>query len=330
MNVLVTGGSGYIGSHTTAKLVEQGYSVTVLDNLSTGFERLTHPQAKFVRGNVRDEKLVEKVILENSVEAIIHFAAFTSVAESVRNPEKYYENNFGGTLGVLKAIQNAKTVKNLIFSSTAAVYSDPGKNKVTENSSVMPGTPYGKSKWMSEQAIQDFCVNSDLKATILRYFNVAGASKTGQLGQIGDEHTVLVKRAALAAVGKISELEIFGTDYPTPDGTAVRDYIHVEDLADLHILALKRSFSGILNCGYGQGFSVRQVIDMMKKVSGADFKTVEKGQRPGDLPSVVADNSQILNQFHWQPRYNDLEIICRSAFNWEVSEIQSKAKDQGK
>ena len=324
MNILVTGGAGYIGSHTSAQLLAKGHSVFIIDNLSTGYERLIPKNAKFIQGNVCDVDQVAKVISENSIEAIIHFAAFTSVAESVQNPEKYYENNFGGTMGVLGAIKKTNTVKNLIFSSTAAVYADPGSTPVSEKSAVNPVTAYGKSKWMSENAIQDYCASSDLKATILRYFNVAGASQSCQYGQIGDEHTVLVKRAALAAVGKIPEMQIFGTDYPTPDGTAIRDYIHVEDLAELHVMALNNLSSGILNCGYGRGFSVRQVLEMMKKVSGRDFKTVEKSQRPGDLASVVADNRELLKILDWKPRFNDLEKICQSAYDWEVKELTRK------
>jgi UDP-glucose 4-epimerase len=184
---------------------------------------------------------------------------------------------------------------------------------------------------MSELAIKDFCASSNLKATILRYFNVAGSHPSGQWGQIGDEHTVLVKRAALAAIGKIPQLEIFGTNYSTPDGTAIRDYIHVEDLADLHLLALQglsqSQFSGVLNCGYGQGFSVRQVIESMKKVSASDFKTIESEQRQGDLACVVADNSKLLKLFKWQPRYNDLDLICRSAYDWETREMALRKSD---
>lgn len=323
MKILVTGGAGYIGSHVVAKLIEQGHQVVVIDDFSTGFRRLLHPGAQFFKGDVKDVNLIRSILQETSIEAIFHFAAFTSVAESVRVPEKYYENNLGGTVSILKAVQATSSVKYFVFSSTAAVYSDPGKKLVSEESLINPPTAYGKSKWMSEQALMDFSAARGLKVTILRYFNVAGASSDGKWGQIGDEHTVLVKRAALAAVGKISEIQIFGTDYETPDGTAIRDFIHVEDLADLHGLALDKlknsQFSGILNCGYGKGFSVRQVLDTMKKVSGKKFTVIEKARRPGDLPSVVADNSELLRRFAWQPKHQDLEQICRSAYLWEMA-----------
>lgn len=327
MNVLVTGGAGYIGSHTVDRLINQGHQVTVIDDLSTGFKRLLHPQAQFAQGNVKDFEFVKSVIQKNSIEAVIHFAAFTSVAESVEKPEKYYDNNFGGTLNLLAAIKDTASVKYFIFSSTAAVYSDPGNKMVTEDSPIDPPTAYGRSKWMSEQALQDFAQSSNLKFMILRYFNVAGSSASGKWGQIGDEHTVLVKRAALAAVGKIAELQIFGTDYPTEDGTAVRDFIHIEDLADLHVVALDKLATGcestILNCGYGRGFSVKQVIEAMERVSGRDFKVVEKPRRAGDLASVIADNTKLLKMLNWKPKHNDLEEICRSAYSWEVLEKRS-------
>ncbi len=322
MKVMVTGGAGYIGSHAVAALLERGHQVFVIDNLSTGYENLLNPSAPFFKGDVKDSRFVRGVIENNAIEAVLHFAAFTSVAESVSNPEKYYDNNFGGTLGLLEAIKNTSSVKYFIFSSTAAVYADPGGKPVTENSSTNPPTAYGRSKLMSEQALQDFAAVSGLKVAILRYFNVAGASSTGLYGQIGDEHTVLIKRAALAAVGKIPELQIFGTDYATPDGTAVRDYIHVEDLVDLHVLSLEKLAQGreigILNCGYGRGFSVREVIETMKRASGRDFVVVEKARRSGDLASVVADNAKSISLFSWKPRFSNLEKICSSAFQWEL------------
>lgn len=319
--VLVTGGAGYIGSHAVEQLIPSGAEVFIYDNLSTGYRKLLHPEAKFIEGDVRNTELVHRVLVENKIDSIIHFAAFTSVAESVALPEKYYDNNFIGTLNLLKALQGTP-VQNFVFSSTAAVYSDPGEKLVDENSLTDPLTPYGRSKLMSEACIQDYSKTSGLRSVILRYFNVAGASLSGKLGQCGDEHTVLIKRAALAAAGKIKRLEIFGTDYTTVDGTAVRDYIHIEDLAELHLLALDMLKQGIpstiLNCGYGHGFSVKQVVNTMKKVSGKDFDVVEKPRRSGDLGQVVASVDKLKKLTNWRPKRDNLELICQTAYQWEV------------
>jgi len=322
MKVLVTGGAGYVGSHTVDSLIRQGHQVVILDNFSTGHRELLHSQALLIAGDIRDHQLIAATVKEHQIEGVIHFAAFTSVAESVSNPAKYYDNNFQGTLGVLKGIENSN-VRFLIFSSTAAVYADPQGSTVTEQSLKNPITAYGRSKLMSEQAIQDICTASGVKFVILRYFNVAGASLSGRYGQIGDEHTVLIKRACLAAVKKLTHLSIFGVDYATKDGTAIRDFIHVEDLADLHVLSLGYLLQGgkseILNCGYGHGFTVREVIETVQKVSGYKFPVKEEPRRPGDLAEVVADSSKLKNLFHWQPKYPDLELICRTAFDWEKS-----------
>jgi UDP-glucose 4-epimerase len=320
MNILVTGGAGYIGSHAVEQLVEKGHQVTVLDNFSTGHRTLLNPNAKLVEGAIQDIDLVHRTLKSEKTDAIIHFAAFTSVAESMANPEKFYTNNFGGTLSLLEAAKDS-SLKYFIFSSTAAVYSDPGSKKVTEESNIDPVSPYGKSKWMSEQALIDSARKLNLHYGILRYFNVAGASPHGKIGQFGDSPGALVKSAALAAVGKIPQLSINGTDYPTKDGTAERDYIHVSDLAELHLLALEaltREPSLILNCGYGHGFSVREVIQTMQKVSQTEFKVTIGPRRPGDLVSVVADTAKLNRQLKWKPRYDDLELICKTAFEWEV------------
>lgn len=326
MKVLVTGGAGYIGSHTVDSLIRQGHQVFILDNFSTGHRELLHSQAQLVVGDIRDHELIARTVNQHQIEGVIHFAAFTSVAESVSNPAKYYDNNFQGTLGVLKGIENS-SVRYFIFSSTAAVYADPQGATVTEQSLKNPITAYGRSKLMSEQAIQDICHASGLKFVILRYFNVAGASLSGRYGQIGDEHTVLIKRACLAAVKKISHLSIFGTDYATKDGTAIRDFIHVEDLADLHVLSLGYLAQGgeseILNCGYGHGFTVREVIETVQKVSGYKFPVKEEPRRPGDLAEVVADSGKLKKLFSWHPKYPDLELICRTAYDWEKSRLKT-------
>jgi len=325
MNILVTGGAGYIGSHAVEQLVEKGHRVTVLDNFSTGHRTLMNPKAKLVEGAIQDTDLVHRTLKTEKIEAIIHFAAFTSVAESMVNPEKFYSNNFGGTLSLLEAAKNT-SLKYFLFSSTAAVYSDPGSNKVTEESNIDPVSPYGKSKWMSEQALVDSAKILNLRYGVLRYFNVAGASLQGKIGQFGSTPGALVKSAALAAVGKIPHLSINGTDYPTKDGTAERDYIHVSDLAELHLLtleALKLEPSLLLNCGYGHGFSVREVIQTMQKVSKTDFKVTVGPRRPGDLVSVVADTTKLNRQLQWKPRYDDLELICKTAYDWEVQCLRS-------
>lgn len=325
MKVLVTGGAGYIGSHATASLIESGYQVVILDNLSRGFKNLIHPKANFVEGDVRDTELVARVIREYQVRGIIHFAAFIKVDESLQLPDLYYDNNFGGTLSVLSACVKEK-VPHFVFSSTAAVYKDPGKELVTEQSATGPVTPYGASKLMSEEAIQDISVSSGLRYMVLRYFNVAGASASLERGQYGKNASALIKRVAQVASGQIPFLSIFGNDYPTKDGTAVRDFIHVEDLADLHVEALKALEKGasseIVNCGYGHGFSVRDVIQTMKKLSGNDFQIREEARRPGDLAQVVASNEKIKKLFKWQPRRDNLELICRSAYEWELKTLR--------
>ena len=323
--VLVTGGAGYIGSHAVAHLIKAGEKVVILDNLSRGYRSLIHPMAIFVEGDTRNTKLAEKIMREHKIASILHFAAFTSVAESVISPEVYYDNNFGGTVSLLEAAKDSG-VRRFVFSLTAAVYSDPGQAKVLETSQTRPPTAYGQSKLMSEEVIRDVSAAHGMDFVLFRYFNVAGASLSGEYGQFGDNHGALVKRAALAAVGKVPRLEIFGTDYSTVDGTAVRDYIHVEDLADLHVRALgylqKGGASDLFNCGYSSGFSVRQVINAMKGVSGVDFEVVESPRRPGDLAQVVAETGKLQAAFQWKPQHQDLEFICRSAYLWEKRQLQ--------
>ncbi len=325
MKILVTGGAGYIGSHAVDALIKNGDQVFILDNFSTGHRDLVHPQAKLIEGDVRDVALVSSVLSQNQIESVIHFAAFTNVAESLQKPYLYYENNFQGTVQLLSAIQKAN-IRSLVFSSTAAVYQDPGHDLVTEMSATKPGTPYGRSKLLSEQVIRDCAASLNYRFMILRYFNVAGASEDGKWGQHGDEGSVLVKRAALAAAGKLNSLSIFGTDYPTADGTGVRDFIHVGDLADVHLLALHHLENGgasnLLNCGYGHGFSVRQVIESMKKVSGRDFEVRLENRRPGDLPQVVASNDKVKSLLNWSPKRDNIDLICRTAFEWEMKSLR--------
>ncbi len=326
MRILVTGGAGYIGSHAVDALVQRGDQVFILDNFSTGHRDLVHSKAKLFEGDVRDIQLVREILNENEIEGVMHFAAFTNVAESLKVPEKYYENNFQGTVNLLESCQKSG-VRYFVFSSTAAVYQDPGMELVTEGSVTNPLTPYGRSKLMSEKVIQDCAQSLNYKYIILRYFNVAGANEQGLRGQHGNEGSVLIKRAALTAAGKLKSLSIFGTDYPTADGTGVRDFIHVDDLADVHTAALhhleKGGSSELMNCGYGHGFSVRQVIDVMKKVSGQDFEVKLEARRPGDLPQVVASNDKVKRILKWSPKRDNLELICRTAYQWEMKSLRN-------
>lgn len=321
MQILVTGGAGYIGSHTVQKLLEAGYGVTVFDNLTTGFREAVPQGAEFVFGDVRDKSLLSSVMKDKNILAVVHFAAKLIVNESVENPLDYYENN---TLGVLSLSQACveNNIKMVIFSSTAAVYGDATESAlISEKALVVPLNPYGKSKFASENILQDCEKAYGLKSVCLRYFNAAGAALDGSNGQRTKNSTHLIKVASEVACGKKNCINIFGVDYTTPDGTGVRDYIHVEDLADLHVLALKYLREGggfrILNCGYGHGFSVREVIDMVRKVSGKDFKIQELPRRAGDATQLVADSSQLRKVFLWEPKRDNLELICKTAYDWE-------------
>ncbi|MBT8764057.1 UDP-glucose 4-epimerase GalE [Desulfohalobiaceae bacterium Ax17] len=319
--ILVTGGAGYIGSHTSLALTQAGYEVIVYDNLSTGRVDAVLPPARLVVGDLKDRDKLDKLMREEKFQAIIHFAASIVVPESVENPLKYYLNNTSNTTSLI-ALAVKNNIPNFVFSSTAAVYGMPEKVPVNEQSPLMPINPYGRSKVMSEWVIRDASfAHPDFNFIILRYFNVAGADPLGRIGQSTPDATHLIKVACQAALGLRESLSIFGTDYPTPDGTGIRDYIHVVDLADVHVLALKfleqGKPSGIYNCGYGHGYSVREIIDAVKKVSGVDFKVIETGRRPGDPAQLVADPGKLLNEMNWKPKYDDIEEIVRTAYNWE-------------
>lgn len=319
--VLVTGGAGYIGSHTSLALTSAGYEVVVYDNLSTGRRGAVLPPARLVVGDLKDKDKLDNLMREEKFQAIIHFAASIVVPESVENPLKYYLNNTSNTTLLINlAIKN--NVPYFVFSSTAAVYGMPEVVPVNEQSQVAPINPYGRSKVMSEWVIQDAnFAHPDFNFIILRYFNVAGADPLGRIGQSTPNATHLIKVACQTALGLREHLCIFGTDYPTPDGTGVRDYIHVVDLADVHVLALKHlkqgNPSGIYNCGYGHGYSVREIIDAVKKVSGVDFKVVETDRRPGDPAQLIADPAKLMKEMNWQPEYDDIEEIVRTAYEWE-------------
>jgi UDP-glucose 4-epimerase len=320
MTILVTGGAGYIGSHMVHALIDAGESVVVLDNLSTGFQSLLPQAAAFVNGDTGDSALVARLLREFSIKTIMHFAAAIVVPESVREPLKYYRNN---TLNTCSLIENAigAGVASFIFSSTAAVYGTPTEAAVNEEMTKAPISPYGWSKLMSEQILGDAGRAHNLNFVILRYFNVAGADPHGRTGQSTRRATHLIKVACETALGKRERMTIFGADYQTPDGTCIRDYIHVSDLVGAHSAALHHLRAGgedlILNCGYGRGFSVREVIESVRRVSGFDF-AVEMGERrPGDPPRIVANPSRIRMSLNWQPRFQDLDTIVAHALAWE-------------
>jgi UDP-glucose 4-epimerase len=317
--ILVTGGAGYIGSHTVQQLLARGESVVVLDNLSTGF-RQSVPGVNFVAGDVGDAKLVTALLQEHGIRTVIHFAAHTIVPESVADPLKYYGNNTCQTRSLLAACA-AAGVKHFVFSSTAAVYGIPESGLAAEDSRLAPINPYGTSKLMSEWMLRDLGAATDLRYVVLRYFNVAGSDPEGRIGQSTSKATLLVKVACEASVGRREAVSVFGTDYPTADGTGVRDYIHVVDLADAHLLAVdylrRGGASETLNCGYGHGYSVREVLDSVQRVSGAPLKIIEMPRRAGDPPSLVARSERIRQVLGWTPRLDDLDRIVASSLNWE-------------
>ncbi|MCG6118411.1 MAG: UDP-glucose 4-epimerase GalE [Aquimonas sp.] len=316
--LLVTGGAGYIGSHVVLQLVEAGERVIVLDNLSTGFAEAVLG-AELVAGEVGDRALVSRLLAEHGIDTVLHFAARTIVPESVADPLRYYGNNTCATRSLLECCQVAG-VRHFVFSSTAAVYGIPD-GPAGEDSPTAPINPYGASKLMSEWMLRDLSAASELRHVALRYFNVAGCDRQGRIGQSTAKATLLVKVAAEAAVGVRPQLAIYGTDYPTADGTGVRDYIHVEDLAAAHLDALRYLRGGgasvTLNAGYGHGYSVREVIDAMQRAAGAPLPVVEQPRRAGDPPVLIARCERIGRVLGWQPQLDDLDLICASSLAWE-------------
>jgi UDP-glucose 4-epimerase len=317
--VLVTGGAGYIGSHVVKQLGEMDERIVVLDNLSTGFREAVL-YGDLIEGDTGDTERVRRILKDYEVDAILHFAAHTIVPESVSDPLKYYGNNTCKTRNLLQCAAEAG-VSHFIFSSTAAVYGIPEGPFASEASPNAPINPYGTSKLMSEWMLRDLSAATNLKHVVLRYFNVAGSDPEGRIGQSTRQATLLIKVAAEAAVGKREKLCVFGTDYPTPDGTGVRDYIHVSDLADAHIRALEYLRNGgesvTLNCGYGHGYSVREVIDTVNRVNGRPIAVEEMPRRAGDPPQLVAAVGKIHETFAWTPRFDDLEVIVRTSLDWE-------------
>jgi len=320
MTVLVTGGAGYIGSHMVLELLDADEDLVVLDDLSTGFWWAVPKEVRFVQGDMGDAELVSRVIAEYGIKSIIHFAARIVVPDSVADPLGYYLNNTVKTRNLLECSVRGG-VERIIFSSTAAVYGDVAHNPVTEEDPQMPVSPYGRSKLMSEWMLQDVSRAHGLQYAILRYFNVAGADPRGRSGQSTAGATHLIKVACQTAIGDRAEMAIFGTDYPTPDGTCLRDYIQVTDLAGAHMAALTYlrggGASGIFNCGYGRGYSVREIVEVVKHVSGVDFIAREMPRRPGDPPAIVAEARRAREILGWVPRHDDVEQIVRQALAWE-------------
>ena len=323
--ILVTGGAGYIGSHTVLQLRARGEKVVVLDDLSRGFRQAVL-DTTLVEGKVGDRETVLKVLREHGVDTVMHFAAYTIVPESVAEPLKYYGNNTCSTRNLLECCVEAG-VKNFVFSSTAAVYGIPAEGYAAENTPTAPINPYGTSKLMSEWMLRDVAASSPMKYVALRYFNVAGSDTGGRIGQATPKATLLVKVAVEAVVGKRPHISIFGTDYPTPDGTGIRDYIHVEDLATAHLDALdylrKDGTSTVLNVGYGHGYSVREVLESVQRVAGKRLSVKEEPRRAGDPPSLVAKADRIRAELGWKPRLDNLDTIVTTALKWEQRLLQN-------
>jgi UDP-glucose 4-epimerase len=323
-SILVTGGAGYIGSHVVLQLRERGESVVVLDDLSRGF-RQSVGDTPLVLGDMGDRALVTRLLREHGVDTVIHFAAFTIVPESVRDPLKYYANNVCGTRNLLQCCAESG-VRQFVFSSSAAVYGTPASDLAAEDAPTAPINSYGTSKLVSEWMLRDLAQASALRYVALRYFNVAGSDMGGRIGQATPGATLLIKVASEAIVGKRPHVSIFGTDYPTPDGTGIRDYIHVEDLAGAHLAALDHlranGASAVLNCGYGHGYSVRQVLDSVQRVAGRKLTIREEPRRAGDPAVLVAQADRIRALLGWVPKLDDLDTIVRSSLDWEAKLVR--------
>jgi len=328
-NILVTGGAGYIGSHVVRQLGEAGHRLVILDNLAKGYpEAVLH--GELVVGDIADQALVTRLLIEREIDSVMHFAAWTVVPESVADPLKYYRNNADGTRALLECCMRAG-VRQFVYSSSAAVYGIPEGSHASEETPTRPINPYGTSKLMGEWILRDLAAAADLRYVSLRYFNVAGCDPGGRIGQSTPKATLLVKVACEAAVGRRRAIHIFGTDYPTPDGTGVRDYIHVEDLASAHLRALDYLAEGgpsvTLNCGYGHGYSVREVLAAVERAAGRPLPIHESARRPGDPPVLIASADRIRATLGWQPRYADLDLIVTSALAWERKLVEPAAID---
>ena len=319
--VLVTGGAGYIGSHAVLALKDAGWPVAVIDDLSNGNREAVPGDVPFYEGNIADRALVERVFAEHGIQAIMHFAGSIVVPESVEHPLKYYANNTLASHALVSAAV-AAGVKHILFSSTAAVYGEPERVPIEEGDSKVPINPYGASKLMTERMLADAAAAHPLNYCALRYFNVAGADPAGRTGQRGKGATHLIKVACETAVGKRERIAVYGTDYATPDGTCIRDYIHVSDLADAHVAALEWLVANpgenlVVNCGYGKGLSVLEVLDAVDKANGAAIERVMEGRRAGDAPELVAGNARLLATLDWRPSHAGIDAIVGDALRWE-------------
>ena len=320
MNILVTGGASHIGSHACLSLLDSGYNVTIIDDLSTGHEKLIPNKADFIRANINETDILSNLLQRKCFAALMHFAGFIQVEESVKFPKKYFNNNTKNAAILFDNCYN-NGLKNIIFSSTAAVYGNPNKESVQENTNLNPLNPYGESKVQTENKLIQMQKENKINYVILRYFNVAGADSKLRSGQISNNTTHLIKVACEVVVGKRNSVIIFGNNYNTRDGTAIRDYIHISDLADIHVKSLEylleKKHSTIMNCGYGKGYSVKQVLDAMNNICKGKLKVEYGKNRPGDAVSLVSDSSKLMETMKWTPNFNDLEVILNTAIKWE-------------
>ena len=317
-NILVTGGAGYIGSHIVEQLIKNKENVSILDNLVTGYKKLINKKAKFVKADIRNKSKIKKIIKDYNISSIIHLAAYLNVSEAENNKKKYYQNNIIGTKNLLEVCKNSN-VENIIFSSSCSIYGDV-KGSINENRKANPQGYYAYTKYKSEELIKKFSKKNKFKYGILRYFNVAGASPSGKIGEIEKSHGHLIKNLAIESLKKNPKIKIFGNDYSTKDGTCIRDYVHVSDLADVHIKGLKylkdNQKSFVLNCGYGKGYSVKQIVDIFKKIKKSVDVQYQK-RRPGDIAQVYANTKKFKKILKWRPKFNNIKLIIQSAIKWE-------------
>lgn len=319
MKVLVIGGAGYIGSHAVRELLRSGHDVWIYDNLCLGHREACSPQ-RLIVGALADRETLQGVLRQHAIDAVMHFAAYAAVGESVADPARYYENNVAGTLQVLEAMR-AENVRRIVFSSSCSVYGLPSRVPITEDCIPAPVNPYGCTKWICERMIADYAHAYRIGGVALRYFNAAGASEDGELGEDHTPETHLIPIALRVASGQLPQVTVFGDDYPTADGSCIRDYIHVDDLARAHVLALDRIAPGkllSLNLGMGRGFSVREVLEACRSVTNHPIPAVVGARRPGDPPELVADPRQAMSLLNWQPRFTDLRPIVETAWNWHL------------
>ncbi len=317
-NILVTGGAGYIGSHVVELLIKKKFKVFIYDNLVTGYKKLIIKKAKFIKGDIKNFKHLSKTIKNNKIDSIIHLAAYLNISESEKFKKKYFQNNIDGTFNVVKAC-NQTNVKNIIFSSSCSVYGN-FKGSINENKKPNPKSYYAFTKFRGEEIIKKYSKKYNYKYGILRYFNVAGASNSGKIGEIEKSHGHLIKNLAIQSTKINPIINIFGNDYKTKDGTCVRDYMHVSDLADIHLMILKKIFkeknSLVINCGYGKGYSVQEIVNAFKQIK-KNLKVKYQKRRLGDVAQIYANTSKLEKKFKWKPKFNNLKIILKSAIKWE-------------